>query len=1552
MMPKLLLLLHFTNLMNKKIMKKILGLDLGTNSIGWAVTKFDIEKKEGKIIDLGSRIIPMSQDILGKFDAGQSIPQTAERTGYRGVRRLYQRDNLRRDRLHRVLNVLGFLPEHYKNEIDIENNFGQFKEGKEPKINYRQNSQGKFEFIFMDSFLEMVKEFEQAEQTTKIPLDWTIYYLRKKALKKKITKEELAWILLNFNQKRGYYQLRGEEEEKDSNKQEKYYALKVKEVEETKDTNNKGTWYNIVLENNFVYRRQSKEPLNNWVGLTKEFIVTTTIDKEGNPQKDKEGDIKRSFRAVDSEKDWIAIKEKTQNEIEKYNKDNDTIGVANFIFDSLLKNPTQKIRGKLIKTIERKYYRKELEAILEKQIELQPELFSKEKYSECINELYKKNEAHKSNIKDKGFKYLFVDDIIFYQRPLKSQKSNISGCQYEKRPMKDKDGNLLKDENGKTITNPIPAVPKSHPLFQEFRLWQFLRNLKILQKQATIDGKPKVNYDITNTILQTEEDWVNLFDFLNDKKDVNQKQILTHLKFNKNELNNYRWNYVEDDSKKYPANETRAQFLSRLKKVENKPELNDEQIIDLWHIIYSVKDPEQFQKALGTFALKNNLHEESFIEAFKKFPPFDSDYGAYSLKAIKKILPLMRQGKYWNENEISDKIKSRISEYMERVKNITVDKNHKDFSKQLENVSDDDIPKQLIKSFLPFKDKNPLSGLNTYQACYAVYERHSEVSEIQNWKTPEDIDKYLQNFKQHSLRNPIVEQVVTETLRTVRDIWKKYGDFDEIHLELGREMKNPADKRKRLTQKVTENENTNFRIKQILTELMNDGINEVKPYSPSQQEILKIYEEGLIKNPDTNYQHLKEDEVEKIRKNSSPSKNDIKKYKLWLEQGYISPYTGQTISLSKLFSTDYQIEHIIPQSRYFDDSLSNKIICESAVNELKSNQTAYEFIKNHGGETVELGQGNNVEILKLDAYITHCKRYFSNNYTKLNKLLSEDIPDSFIERQMNDSRYISKFVKGLLSNIVREENENDATSKNLVPVTGAITSTLKQDWGLNDIWNDIVAPRFKRLNEITNSNDFGYFDEKINSFRTQVPKDIEKGFNKKRIDHRHHALDALIIAMTSKKHIQYLNSLNNEKEKYDLQPSLMIKNKNGHYTKHFKKPWDNFTLDAKTVLEKTIISFKSNLRVINRTNNKIWKYVKQKNGSYKKELVEQKGKNFAIRKPMHKETVSGKVTIRDKKTVSFSNIFDEKYQIVDKKLKNKIKELKKDGFDTKKIKKYFKDKKYKFNDSDISKVEVYYWFEATATRVELNDKFKQKHLDAITDTGIKKILNNHLKNYLDEKGNPQYELAFNVAGLDELNKNIVELNEGKQHAPIRKVRIYEEGSKFPISQNENSAKNRKYVEAAKGTNLFFAIYWDEDKKKRVYETIPLHEVIEHQKQTANLPVKEKLPIPINPEMGKFLFYLSPNDLVYVPTDSEIENPSSVDFNNLNKEQVERIYKMVSSSSYSAYFLRNDIANSIINKKEFGLLNKSEKTTNEVMIKERCWKLKVNRLGKIIGKEIY
>src|SRR5690606_23305009 len=147
----------------------------------------------------------------------------------------------------------------------------------------------------------------------------------------------------------------------------------------------------------------------------------------------------------------------------------------------------------------------------------------------------------------------------------------------------------------------------------------------------------------------------------------------------------------------------------------------------------------------------------------------------------------------------------------------------------------------------------------------------------------------------------------------------------------------------------------------------------------------------------------------KISKTAQPTSSELQRYKLWLEQKYLSPYTGQPIPLSRLFTPEYEIEHIIPQSRYFDDSYSNKIICESAVNKLKDKQIALEFIRHHAGEIVQ--DGNKVfKVFTEDGYKDFIKNNYARNRSKRNKLLLDEIPDKMIERQMNDTRYISKFI--------------------------------------------------------------------------------------------------------------------------------------------------------------------------------------------------------------------------------------------------------------------------------------------------------------------------------------------------------------------------------------------------------------------------------------------------------------------------------------------------------------------------------------------------------------
>ncbi|MBP6067913.1 MAG: type II CRISPR RNA-guided endonuclease Cas9 [Bacteroides sp.] len=1516
-------------------MSKILGLDLGTNSIGWALVEKNQEGAFTGIVNAGSRIIPMDAETMKNFNNGITQTQTAERTRLRGVRRLLERSLLRRERIHRLLNTMNILPVHYAEKIDFVHRLGKFLGEEEPKYAYKKDEFGKAQFLFMDSFTEMLEDFQKHQpelvlNNKKVPYDWTIYYLRKKALDRAITKEELGWIILQFNAKRGYYQLRGEDDESiKEGKKEEYFALKVIRVEADNSSVAKRdeTWYNVYLENGWIYRRTSKVPLD-WEGKIKEFIVTTDIDENGNVVTDKEGKEKRRFRAP-ADNDWALLKKKTESDLGKSGK---TVG--SYIYDTLLNNPDQKIKGGLIRTIERKYYRSELTEILNKQKEFHAELNDKMLYNKCVEELYRSNESHRISVSNYDFTRFIIEDVVFYQRPLKSKKSLIENCSFERRSFVDPTTKEL-------AYSPIKCIAKSHPLFQEFRLWQFVANLRIIEREKTEGDKVKFDQDVTSEFFQTMDDYVLLFNWLNEYKEIDQKVFLKYpaLGLKKN-TDKYRWNYVED--KAYPCNQTRFLLKSRLQKTGNISTgfLDKDTEESLWHILYSVEDKYEIEKALTSFAVKKALNEEqtvAFVEQFKSFPPFKKEYGSYSAKAIKKLLQLMRMGSYWSENGIADSTKERIQ-------------------KMIDGECDENIKTRTREKAILLREIKDFQGLPLWLASYIVYDRHSESGDVMKWETPEDIDYYLKHvFKQHGLRNPIVEVVVVETLKVVKDLWKTYGDFNEIHIELGREMKNPADKRLRMTMKNVENENTNLRIKALLAELANQhDVEGVRPYSPSQQEILRIYEEGVLNmltKEDPDY-----DAINKISKMAQPSVSELIKYKCWLEQKYRSPYTGQMIPLARLFTSDYEIEHVIPQSRYFDDSFSNKVICEAAVNKDKDNLLAYEYIKQNEGKILEVGFGKKVKLFTADSYTDFIQSHYAGSVAKKKKLLMDTIPDSFIERQLNDSRYISREIKRLLSSVVREKDEEEAISKNVIVCTGSITDKLKRDWGLNDIWNTIVYPRFERLNQLTNSNQFGQWENKQGNrvFQTEMPLELQKGFNKKRIDHRHHAMDAIVIACATRNHVNYLNNESahskSKDKRYDLRRKLrrietiekqelkdgVVIIKKMEVAREFLKPWATFTQDAHEVLKSIVVSFKQNLRVVNKASNRYQCYV-----DGKKESVKQtKGDSWAIRKPMHKDTVSAAVSLRKIKKVRLSQAIEDWKNIVDKSLRKEVSLLysqygEKGG---KHIVKYFKERDNKHNGLDIAKVDIYYFDnDCAASRVTLDDSFTSSKIESITDTGIQKILLKHLAAYNEIKGDKTIEhpeLAFSADGLDSLNENITALNNGKGHKPIKKVRTYETmGNKFSVGQTGN--KKHKYVEAAKGSNLFFAIYASEDGT-RSYLTVPLNEVAERQKQGL-IPVPE-----MNSKEDKLLFWLSPGDLVYVPSlDEEGRDVETIDLNPTN------IYKMMSSSGNQCFFIPHFVSSPILQTKELGANNKAEKSWSGEMIKEKCIKIQTNRLGQIV-----
>lgn len=190
---------------------------------------------------------------------------------------------------------------------------------------------------------------------------------------------------------------------------------------------------------------------------------------------------------------------------------------------------------------------------------------------------------------------------------------------------------------------------------------------------------------------------------------------------------------------------------------------------------------------------------------------------------------------------------------------------------------------------------------------------------------------------------------------------------------------------------------------------------------------------------------------------------------------------------------------------------------------------------------------------------------------------------------------------------------------------------------------------------------------------------------------------------------------------------------------------------------------------------------------------------------------------------------------------------------------------------------------------------------------------------------------------------MVRLNEGHQHQPIYKVRKYEKGDKFAVGTKGN--RSSKFVEAAKGTNLFFAVYEQEQfdpnngeiVKKRTFATIPLNVVISRQKRgECSAPADGNGNLP--------LFVLSPNDLVYVPTWEEVKSgqlPAN--------PHPDRIYKMVSSSGNQCFFIQYGVSGMLWDKNEFSALNKMERSITGEMIKEICIPLKVDRLGHVAYK---
>lgn len=1464
-------------------MKKILGLDLGTNSIGWAL----VDQDEQKILGMGSRIVPMGAE-LSKFEQGRAQTKNAVRRTARGIRRLNKRYKQRRNKLIYTLQQLEMLPD----QIKLASPFSD------------PNRIDKISILPISKNQKQLTAFDLVE-------------LRVKALNEKVTLQEFGRILYLFNQLRGYSGGNAEPEKETDDDNEVNIESKNKNpniitlCKILKISNPE----QIIFKGKNINKRIIEIELED-ERISEKFIQADTFLETLKENDILELNIKESTNKKEGTSYFVKLPSKTSwrkkmENLEKELKDKSAIlgrevYLSEHFLEILKENKWAKIRNNVVL---RYRYEAEFEAIWDAQLLKNPEFQNLTKNVDLLtkithfifpnrppnkpennNSIASKKIEYRERAMAEGLKFLIKEQIIFYQRELKDQSDLISFCRFET----DK-----------------KVVSRSHPVFQEFRIWEQINKLNIntkIEVGKTKKGELKYSY-IDKPIPTKLKVWI--YDELKTKKEISYSAIFTKLK------KEFEFRQGDDflnglDSKaKIKTNETVYVLKKHLSDYWDILKLNEaDNLNQLWEILYNGKGneydiySERTSKVLKV--LKENIgNTENLNElaiSISKIK-FARNYSSMSIEAIQKIMPLVKAGKYFN-NDFIEETHNRIIKLV---------------NENLADPFEKAAQKYLEKNIDLLKD----GGIINAYATILIYGNHTTkpISQSEIIQTPQDIKR----LNQGDLRNPLAEQMINETLIIVKDIWKQFGiKPDEIRLELARELKNSAERRKKIYKNQSANQKDNENIKDKLQELNQEltlaNIEKFKIWA-SQENLQEKYIEGY----------------------KDPNKSEIQKMKLWEEQGHISPYTGKPIPLSDLFNKgNYDVDHIIPKSRYFDDSFTNKIVCETAINRDKGNRTAMEYMES--GSTTQ-------SLLNKDTFINEVNKSFYG--PKRKNLLANSIPEDPILRQIKDTQYIALRTKEELTKIVGSDNVKSTT--------GGVTDYLRNQWGLTDKFKKILKGRYEGLleNDKLLENEYAIYIKKIEA-RREAYRKIDKEFNdliltkekfiewykadaikfknnklilkdwSKRIDHRHHAIDALVVACTNQSHVQRLNNLNkelqdwldkNRKEllpKFEGTPSELLdeimtidEKKREEITKQLKKfneipmPWSGFNFDAENALKTIIVSQKP-----------------------KDKLLIQKGidgkPQIKIRGQLHEGTNYGKAGSGENKNASA-----ETYRIPLPKFGGK-------QFAT------------------------------------------EKTLVKIVNPYLKAQLLGHLKSY-----NNKNEEAFSAEGIIDLNKKLnIKLGNKNSHAPhtpISKIKIYYQDPTKKRVSNKNKAEvmdtlqkldrpkafnNSLYVKT--GDNYLFAIMekvkidkkTNETKNVRFYDIITFFDAVNLLKTTFN---ESKDKENFNKELlfkkhfeeknkAKLLFTLKQGDYIYLPENEEIEinmvlNNLDEDFWEDKAERSKNIYIVQKYSGQQIYFIKHNIAKSIKKGIEFGSQDCYEKI-GDVSIKDKCWKLEIDRLGNI------
>ncbi|MFY0675540.1 MAG: type II CRISPR RNA-guided endonuclease Cas9 [Bacteroidia bacterium] len=1355
--------------------KRILGLDLGTTSIGWAlVDEAQTEKGVSKIIRTGVRIVPLSSDESGDFEKGKSTSINADRTLKRGARRSLQRYKQRREHLITVLKESGILSD-------------------KPLV-------------------------ESGKGST-----FSLLELRNKAAAAAVDLHDFARVLLAINKKRGYKSSRKAKDESEGDSIDGMETAKVLfhenltpgqlmynrlgagkkntpefypsdlEAEFNRIWDVQHKYYPEVLNDDLRSKLEGKNSKQTWA-ICKEPFGIEGISLKGKPNEQKLEKFRlRAFglsEQLDLEELAIVLQE-IRNQIGNtsgylgaisdrskelyFNKQT----VGQYLYQQIKDNPHNRLKNQVFY---RKDYEDEFDTIWEVQAKGHPDLLTEELRQEI------------------------KDCIIFHQRRLKSQKGQIAVCEFEGKEIeiKDKDGKPVLTRDGKVKKKIIgpKVIPKSSPLFQEFKIWQILNNLKFQNKQ---------NLE-TISIQDCDEDLEirkAMFEKLTAKGKLSATEVLKDAlnEPKKWELKNYK--EVEGNetiSRLYKAFEKMVELSGhelaksdakvQIKEIfqsigidtgildfdailSNK-EMTQQPLYKLWHLLYSF---EGDHSESGHESLVQKLDDEFSIPKDLAKPlvnvVFKDDYGQLSSKAISKILPFLREG----------------------------------------NI---------------YSSACELAGYN--------HSHSQNKEEIEN----RVLEDSLRLLPKNSLRNPVVEKILNQMVNVVNAIIKEYGKPDEVRIELARELKKSAKERADSTSGIAK-----------ATRLHDEIRNELASMHP--------FNTGV-----------------------RVTKNDIIKYKLYKElasTGYKTIYTNTYIPKEKLFTKEFDIEHIIPKAVLFDDSFSNKTISVRDFNRTKSDKTGIDAVAEKFGE-------DSADYQRYIDTVNKLVKEGKISRTKGKKLLmkAEEIPDGFIERDLRNSQYIAKKSQEILRKVFRKVNST----------TGSITDKLREDWQLVNVLKDLNWDKYNKL---------GLTEYEINKDGGQVR--VIKDWTK-RNDHRHHAMDAITVAFTKHSHVQYFNYLNARRdESHKKHGNIMaITNKETYVNEKSKRvikppiPLAEFRNQAKEHLEKTLISFKAKNKVVTRNINK----TKKKGGFNEQPTLTPRGQ-------LHKETVYGKKQFYQTKVEKVGGKFDKETisKVANKRHREAL---------LKHLNEFDSDPKKAFTGKNaLSKNPIWIdehqsaqvpekvklvWLENQYTiRKEISPDLK---IDKVIDVGAKRILQARLDEF---DGKPKEAFA-------NLEQNPIWLNKEKG-IQLKRVTITGVSNAEPIHTKKDHFGNEILDVKGKpipndfvstGNNHHVAIYKDE-KGKLQEKVVSFYEAV--MSKNAGLPVIDKA---FNEHLGwEFQFTMKQNEYFIFPNAAVGFDPNKIDISDENN------YHLISPNLFRVqkfttkdYFFRHHLETNVDNVK--------------------------------------